>query len=231
MAAAQQSAPPSDAATDAQAPPPALTTAPPDIRTAAPPATAAPASDGAPAVSDVLARRPEGGPTPSTAPTWTFSLAGGSGITDERGLGGPLPVGFAPAFQGEAQHRQASGWLLGGAIDYGPAPVHRLGYALTAALQQRWSAFRLEESLGFGLEAGVPGLPTTTVTNSSVTGSSSQTTVSTTTAAYLRGFVTAAHPLWREWDVVLRVGVHSDIEATLSTAYLATSVGVRLSLP
>jgi hypothetical protein len=232
MVAALESAPPSDAATEAPAPPPAATTAPPDVRTAAPPPIAASPSHVAPAPSTVLTRRSEDAPAPLAAPTWIFSLAGGSAMTDEAGNGGARQVDFARAFQAEVQHRQGAGWLLGGAIDYGPTPFHRMGYAVTGALQQRWSAFRLEESLGFGIEASVNGLTMTPQTLNPMTGASSGlTAVSPTTAPYLRAFVTAAYPLWRSWDLVLRVGAHSDIEATLDTAYLATSLGVRLSLP
>ena len=164
----------------------------------------------------------------SEDPSWTITLAGGptmSYLADED----EAPANFTPSWQGEVQHRPFGAWLLGGAIDFGPTPLHRLGFAATAGLVQRWRDFRFEEALGVGVETGTTS--STSIQNSSLTGVNSTTETSTSATLYARAFVTVAHPLWRSWDVVLRVGGHSNLEGTLDTAFLASSLGVRLRLP
>jgi hypothetical protein len=164
----------------------------------------------------------------SEDPSWTISLAGGptmSYLGSEDGA----PANFTPSWQGEVQHRPLDGWLLGAAIDFGPTPLHRLGFAATAGIFQRWRDFRFEETLGVGVETGTT--TSTMIQNSSLTGINSTTETSASATLYARAFVTAAHPLWHSWDVVLRLGGHSNVEGTPYTSFLASSLGVRLRLP
>jgi hypothetical protein len=180
--------------------------------------------------TDTTVVQPRKAPTEpwSEDPRWTIGLSGGPTMS-YLGSEGGAPANFTPSWQGEVQHRPLAGWLLGGAIDFGPTPLHRLGFAATAGLLQRWRDFRFEETLGVGVETGTT--TSTSMQYSSLMGVYSTTETSTSSAFYARAFVTVAHPLWRSWDVVLRVGGHSNLEGTFYTAFVASSLGVRLRLP
>lgn len=164
--------------------------------------------------------------TVAEEPRWSVSVAGGFA----KGVGG-VETGYAGTYtwQGEVQRRVGQ-WLIGGAVDYGPSGEHLLGYAMTGGLTQRWRHLRFEETFGLGIESAAS--VQTAVTNSSLTGATSSTTVvSPTPAGYARLFVTAAYPLSHSWDAVLRLGAHTNLVGTLDDAFLASSIGVRLRLP
>lgn len=135
----------------------------------------------------------------------------------------------ATTYHLEVEHTQAGGWLLGGAIDYGPAPGFGAAYAVTAGLAQRRGRFRFEESLGLGFarEYGY----STVVTSSSVTGQSSISTLSTSTELYARLFVRASVPVWRNWALVANVGLRGSPFDAPGDILAEGTIGARLELP
>ena len=171
-------------------------------------------------------------------PTWTVTASAGEaaeyGNWRARAEVGDGPLSLlAPTFSVEAERHRLDGWLLGGALDFGPRPDHLLGFAVTGGLEQRWRGFRFEETLGLGLESSLGSNQLTQTTTSSLTGVNSQTTTTSTpqSAAYARVFVAASHPVWRAWDVVARLGVHTNLAGTLDDAFVASSLGLRLRVP
>ncbi|HEY2900277.1 MAG TPA: hypothetical protein VGL59_06865 [Polyangia bacterium] len=178
------------------------------------------------AEAETLRRQPAAERSPES-PWWT--------VTAAAGLAAPYsPNGFAAGYtdlktwQIELQNHRPDRWLWGGAVDFGPLP-HHLGYALTAGQAQRWRSFSFDETAGLGLESTLG--QATTVTSNSMTGVTSETRQELGWSPYARLFVTAAHPLWRSWDVVLRLGAHFNLEGTLDNAFLAGTVGLSMRLP
>jgi hypothetical protein len=169
-------------------------------------------------------------------PTWTVTASGGPSV-DYLALRHPGEVAqgnfVQSAWQLDVQRRRLDGWLLGGALDYGPSIEHGFGLAVTGGMEQRWRGFRFEEALGVGLESALVHTQMTQVTNSSLSGSNSQTTISTSlgSAPYARLFATASHPVWRAWDVVARIGAHTTLTDTEDDTFFTASLGVRLRLP
>ncbi|HEX4404623.1 MAG TPA: hypothetical protein VH560_07335, partial [Polyangia bacterium] len=213
------------AAATATASPPAVASpmavAPPtDVGAVEPPATAgSPSAVTAPRRSDGLALRATRAER-SADPTWTVTVAGGPSIDYAvlRHPSGNVPGGdfIQSSWQLEVQRRRLEGWLLGGALDYGPSEAHGFGLAVTGGMEQRWRGFYVEESLGVGFESAIIRSQTTQTTNSSISGVSSETTTASSleTAPYARLFVTAAHPVWNAWDLVARAGVHATLTDT-----------------
>ena len=213
--------------------PSAWNEAPASAPSTAPPPAVVPPTPGPVMGDESTQLRRTGSESTPPEPTWRVSLAGGAAMENLRGGGAGWswgPVYATRAWQLEVQHRQATGWLLGGALDYGPNAGNGLGYAATVGIEQSWRRFRFEESLGLGLEPG-SARQSTVVTNSSLTGQNSETTVSSSLTVYSRGFLTATYPLSRSWDLLARVGAHFNLAGPVEDTLLVTSVGVRLRLP
>ncbi len=229
MAAA--TAPPINAALVADAPPlkPAVVE---------PPAAVAPPAEtiAGPTQSDALELRATPDARSVTDPTWTVTASAGPSV-QYLSLRHPDEIAqgefVLPAWQIEVQRRRLGGWLLGGALDYGPSDMHGFGLAVTGGVEQGWRGFRLEESLGLGLESANVRHQTTAVTSSSVNGIASETTTSSSlsTTPYARLFATASHPVWRAWDVVARFGAHTILATSAQDTFFTASIGVRLRLP
>jgi hypothetical protein len=230
--AAAMTAPPKSAAPVAAAPP-----ATPAV--VEPPAAVAPPTEtpAASAQSEALELRATPAERSTDDPTWTVTASAGPSMEylalrhwNEYSQGSDF--GQA-AWQLEVQRRRLDGWILGAALDYGPSDGHGFGLAVTGGMEQRWRGFRLEESLGVGLESAYVRSVMTMVTDSSTAGESTQTTRSTSmsTTPYARLFATASHPIWHAWDVVARFGAHTILATTAEDTFFTASLGVRLRLP
>ena len=171
---------------------------------------------------------------PSAAPRWTVMAAGGEGaVYRYQGTGFRRNFDTGVATQVEATRHRDGGYLYGLAADFGPRDYHRLGFAAVGGIEHRWGRTTIEASLGIGFEAAVGDLSTTSVVNSSITGSSSSTTVISPYVwePYGRVFLSLAHPVSRSCDLVARVGAHAPVTGILETAFATATVGVRLRIP
>jgi hypothetical protein len=139
-------------------------------------------------------------------------------------------------YQIEIERQSPSSRLIfGAALDVG---AEFSGLGLVGFLGSTWRHGRwfLEATAGVGLAVLVPE-PHTTVTNSSLTGTSSSTTISTGSepAPFARGVGELGYSITPDVDVLARVGGHL---ATLTNTggswymdFISAGVGLRVRLP
>jgi len=209
--------------------PPVAVAARPDTE---PPPLASPPMDTtaeSPVVTTTVMR-----PATSLGTGWTVTAAAGRAEMYEYTSPQPLQDFFGGVTtQIEATHHRGDGYAYGGALDFGPQAAHRVGFAFVGAVERPWRRFTLEASAGLGMEAVAGDDVISTVTNSSLTGVSSTTTVTRNYSwqAYGRLFASISHPITPSWDLVARIGVHAPVTGILETSYFAGTIGARFRIP
>ncbi|HET6147881.1 MAG TPA: hypothetical protein VFH68_10145 [Polyangia bacterium] len=216
-------------------PPPALVAAdpPPALdRAATEPPRLPPVVDPTTSLPSVAAQR--GWNTGRPDARWAVTAAGGLTATQPCLRSNCVGNGvvYESNYALEVQHRtRPDGLAIGGALDAGPTS-HLLG--LLGFIGSRWEkrGWFAEATLGAGLLAVRIPAATTTVTNSSVTGSLSETTVSTQVqpALYARAVGAIGLSISDDLDLVARLGVHL-ASSGLVTDFLSATAGVRLKVP
>jgi hypothetical protein len=206
-----------------------------DVATATePPPVTAPSSEPTVAAS---ARPSE--PAAATGPRWAITGAGGptaSFFWNDNNIGETPTVLRGSTYELEAQRQASPGSLIfGAALEVGTAPGDDQRFGLAGLVGSSWQHRRwfLETTGGVGL--GLVSMPqaTRTVTNSSLSGSSSETTVSTELqpVLYLRGMGTVGFPISSALDLVARVGVHLASSGGFATDFLSATAGLRFRIP
>lgn len=131
---------------------------------------------------------------------------------------------YADAWQVEAQ-RRSGGVLFGVALDGGPRELRSVGAAVFAGFVWERRGWRLDLTLGGGVEY-IRNLPIHTQTET--TGST--LVVGVTPEAYGRGSIAFGYALTNSVDVVLRTGLHASI-AGLGFSFVNSTLGVRVHIP
>jgi hypothetical protein len=191
------------------------------------PTTLGPANDLQLATTSIL--------EPALPRMWTVAASTGEAVQyGNQWEGSSFSNRMGVSTQIEVLRHRGDGYLYGGVADFGPVDGHRLGVAVAGGVERALGRFSLETSLGLGFEtAAGQNEQTSTAVNSSLSGRSSSTTVTSGYAwtPYARLFASMSHPVTRSWDVVLRVGGHAPITGLLATSFATGSLGVRLRLP
>jgi hypothetical protein len=134
-------------------------------------------------------------------------------------------------FDLEIQKRYAD-WHLGVALDI--AQNDQPAFALAAFVGDgwQWRRLRLEGTVGLGLQLYDRPVRTAVYTDSSATGSSSQTTISTELrpGLYGRGNITLAWQMRPAVALLLRLGLHLSPDS-VSYCYGAALLGLRVNIP
>jgi hypothetical protein len=207
-----------------------------DVATATePPPVTAPASEPTVAAS---ARPFE--PAAATGPRWAITGAGGPTATfflwgaDNRADAATVLRGST--YELEAQRQASPGSLIfGAALEVGTDPGGGQRFGLAGLVGSSWQPrhWFLETTGGVGLGLAPMPQATRTVTNSSLSGSSSETTVSTKPqpVLYLRGVGTVGFPISSSLDLVARVGVHLASSGGFATDFLSGTAGLRFRIP
>ena len=171
----------------------------------------------------------------SHGPRWTITAAGGPTATfvPPGRLGGP--VIRDTTYELELQ-RQASpdSLIFGAALEAGTDSSSSLiGIAGFVGSDWRHRHWFLETTAGAGLELARLYVANRTVTNSSLTGTSSETTVSSERqpVLYVRGVGTLGFPISSSLDLVGRLGIHLASSGGFATDFLSATVGLRFRLP
>jgi hypothetical protein len=167
---------------------------------------------------------------------WAITAAGGPTATFNTG-NGPAVLRDT-SYQLEAQHQASpNGLILGVALEVGTdAPVYgsQLG-GIAGLVGSGWHRrhWFLEATTGVGLELARLSQTTRTVTNSSLTGSSSSSTESSDIQPilYLRGVGTVGVPISTSLDLVARLGVHVASSGGFATDFLSATAGLRFTIP
>ena len=173
----------------------------------------------------------------SRGPRWTITAAGGPTAT----LANPFVETSGPTvvrdttYQLELQ-RQASpdSLIFGAALDAGTDSSSSLiGIAGFVGSDWRHRHWFLETTAGVGLELARLPVISRTVSNSSLTGSSSETTVSSEhqPVLYVRGAGTLGFPISRSLDLVARAGIHVASSGGFATDFLSATAGLRFRIP
>ena len=135
------------------------------------------------------------------------------------------------AFDVEIQKSYAD-WQLGVALDI--AQNDQPAFALAAFVGDgwQWRRLRLEGTVGLGLQLYDRPVRTSVYTDSSATGSSSQTTISTELrpGLYGRGNVTLAWQWRPAVALLLRLGLHLSPDS-VEYCYGAALLGLRVNIP
>jgi hypothetical protein len=170
-------------------------------------------------------------------PRWTITAAGGPTAAFGYFQGGSTLIWDA-TYQVEAQRQSSTdGLILGAALDVGTNSPNTgselVGIAGIVGTSWRHRRWFVETTAGIGLELARLEQVTRTVTNSSLTGSSSDTTVTNTVqpVLYLRGVGTLGFPISRSLDLVTRFGVHLASSGGSSTDFVSATAGLRFRLP
>jgi len=143
----------------------------------------------------------------------------------------PIMV-YESSYALELQRQPTTGGLsIGGALDAGPVQhlLGALGFVGSRWQRRRWY---LEATLGAGILAARIQALTTTVSNSTVTGTASETTLTTQVqpALYVRAVGSLGVPISDDLDLVARLGIHLTSNGR-NTDFLSATAGVRLKLP
>ena len=207
-----------------------------------PPAAAAPP----PAGSERAVVSVQAGPSDSNVHArWWITASGGTTLTDycfQLGFhpavtcgptaGAASPWASGSTYQLEVQHQTPEeSTIIGAALDTGP-DVHLVGLAGLIGIRRPWGHWYLEATLAAGIEAQRLNVATSTVTNSSQTGVSSETSVTPQVqpALYARVTGSIGIPINRTFDFMARASVHLASSGG-ATDFIGASAGLRLKLP
>jgi hypothetical protein len=208
----------------------------------APSATEPPAQVPIPALSGsagpaaVAETRRASRPDPVTHSPWAFTASGGPTL---RGQFSPSyrdlnKVDRGTAYHVEVQHQASPDSLLFGvALEVGPdAPEHYGGVAVFVGSGWQRRSWFTEGNFGLGVEVLDGRVRRTMATNSSTTGTTTETTVTLEPipGLYARVQGTVGVHIAQAFDLVAQLGVHL-ASGGLGGSFLGSTVGMRLRLP
>jgi hypothetical protein len=170
-------------------------------------------------------------------PAWTVTVAGGPTLLFWTGEANRMLGGGGGVYELALQHQATpESILLGAALQLGPQGdyawmEHYLGMA--AFVGSRWQSGRLftEATVGLGLEVLARRVVSTSITNNSMTGTTSETRVSfePEPAAYARLQGAGGVRLSGMFELVAQLGAHVSSDWKLGS-YLSSMLGVRMRL-